>query len=198
MAAAAAHGSVPCLILAREISGNITCKALAGIAARYGHTDCLRLLCEWGCFDSLVAIVAARYGQLECLKVAHALFPQHWDSVVVEAAIPHLPCLRYAHDTGLQLTRETMRRAAKKGALRCLRYLRAKGCDWGDRFVAACREQPKSLRYALRHGLELKEEDALEIIKTDNVDVLEVLLDRGCTATDECTTQVARFGSLAC
>jgi hypothetical protein len=85
----------------------------------------------------------------------------------------HLECLKYAHENGCDWDKETCKYAASKGHLECLKYAHENGCEW-DKVICNC---------AALNG---------------HLECLKYLHDNGCAWDKETCEYAAFYGHLNC
>lgn len=190
---AAEHGSLECLIYARE-HGCPWNADVCDVALANGHEACVLYALQHDCpVPTCIKGIGGRIcfthhlakaGMLTCLRVAHERgVPWDRDTCAVAAGGGHLHCLRYAYENGCPWSAWTTENAAMKGHVECLRYAIENDCHYYE----------WTLRQAARHGhlecvqllcdVDCPMDASTAAAAEANFECLQHLLERGCDAS---------------
>ena len=170
---AAAQGHLHCLTYAHE-QGAPWDAGTCGAAAKNKHMECLTYLIENSCpVDGAVSRAAIANCDLEMLIFAHEnLLPWEDDMCMLAALAGSLPCLKYLHEAGCELTSETCAAAGGgpgPGRLECLKYAHENGAPWtvSTTIAAAKSYNISGLQYAHQNGCPIDKRVCIGAIKVN-------------------------------
>ena len=146
---------------------------------------------------------ALQIGAAGCVRYMfeRALASNLNDCCSTAAAAGSLECLRFLHERGCPVTRETCSATARNGHVHCLKYLYDQNCEWGPDTCegSAANGHAHCLSFAIEHGCEWSDETAYIAADHGHTLALDVLCKVGVAASvlDEVAERAARRGQLA-
>jgi hypothetical protein len=163
-------------------------------AASYGQLECLKYACENGCLINIKKCLLEAKG--ECKKYLEE-HKKYLDIIGIElrkkfkidkiymnntfmnntfiVQIGNVEYLKYLHEKGYLLDRETCAIAAACGHLECLKYLHKIGCPWDEETCdyASQFEQLECLKYAYENKCPINVEECLREAEGECKEYLE-------------------------
>jgi hypothetical protein len=131
-----------------------------------------------------------------------------FESAEVQASMQsNLPLLRRLRQEGFPWDGRTCEAAARAGDQTTLQFVRAGGCDWGDPLAAVLGLIGTSLEHpghraviawALANGCPRLPGAVHQAAHAGNVEMLQLLLQHGCTLDQQCMVEAAGQGHLDC
>lgn len=173
-----------CMIDYINIDINIICHILC----KYGHIECLKIICDYGCelyIDSEIIENILINGYVNILKFLHDtnyIIPkeQILEKHIIEICkYGHLECLKTICDYGCIINEKMAIVCAKSGHLDCLKLLQSYNCPMSEDTICSAIYFPNCVKYLIKSIYPISIKVCDTVAKSGKIECLMYLIDQG-------------------